>query len=332
MKYLLISLIVMLSGATVAGSDFSSGLGYADDADAGPGFQDCHRLAQQGDAYAQTNLGLMYANGQGAPASEEQALRWLQLAARQGHAGAQASLGLIYSNGHSVARDYARALYWYKEAAASGFAAAQFNLGYMYAHGLGVEQDLDAAAMWYRRAAEQGNASAQYKLGMMYSKGFALPQDFGKAVYWFTKAASQGNAGAQFNLGLRYLHGEGVEQDTVAAYKLLLQASFNIGKNARDSRELVDSQLTGEQIEETQRGALLASRYLICQSIGSPAAGYNGRLLSILPAAVPCHPPCCPMRLHPAMSCPAGTGPAWTAGSSAMTCCTPKSRVISFAS
>src|SRR5262245_20471904 len=56
-------------------------------------------LADQGLAKAQIILGIMYANGQGAPKSDTEAMKWYRLAADQGDAGAQTALGVIYVNG-----------------------------------------------------------------------------------------------------------------------------------------------------------------------------------------------------------------------------------------
>src|SRR5579863_1985301 len=50
-------------------------------------------LAEQGDPYAQANLGLMYAKGQGVPQDIAQAADWYRKAAEQGNAFAEGSLG-----------------------------------------------------------------------------------------------------------------------------------------------------------------------------------------------------------------------------------------------
>ena len=85
----------------------------------------------------------------------------LQLA-EQGYAYAQYNLGVMYENGRGVRQDYAEAVKWYRQAAAQGFADAQFNLGVMYGNGQGVRQDYAEALRWYRKATEQGHAEAQY--------------------------------------------------------------------------------------------------------------------------------------------------------------------------
>jgi hypothetical protein len=123
----------------------------------------CHRLADQGDAMAQYNLGVMYAKGEGVP------------------------------------QDYAEAVKWYRKAADHGWADAQYNLGVMYYNGRGVPQDYAEAVKWFRKAADQGYANAQYNLGVMYDNGRGVPQDFVEAHKWFNLAATQGDADATKN-------------------------------------------------------------------------------------------------------------------------------------
>ena len=68
----------------------------------------------------------------------EEALRLCRPLAEQGDAQAQSDLGLMYAQGLGVAQDYAEAVTLFREAAEQGFAQAQSNLGLMYAQGLGV--------------------------------------------------------------------------------------------------------------------------------------------------------------------------------------------------
>ena len=69
-------------------------------------------LAQQGNARAQVNLGLMYYQGVGVPRDYQEALKWYRKAAEQGYASAQNNLGLHYCNGQGVPRDYVLAHMW----------------------------------------------------------------------------------------------------------------------------------------------------------------------------------------------------------------------------
>ena len=55
--------------------------------------------AEQGDAGAQADLGLMYVSGRGVLQDFAEAVRWYRLAAEQGNGAAQGSLGLMYHAG-----------------------------------------------------------------------------------------------------------------------------------------------------------------------------------------------------------------------------------------
>ena len=50
------------------------------------------------------------------------ALKWYRMAAEQGDADAQTDLGIMYDNGFGVPQDYAEALKWYRKAAEQGYA------------------------------------------------------------------------------------------------------------------------------------------------------------------------------------------------------------------
>ena len=63
-------------------------------------------LAEQGNADAQFNLGLMHFNGTGVPQEDQLALKWFRLSADQGDAFAQFALGNMYYMGRGVTRNF----------------------------------------------------------------------------------------------------------------------------------------------------------------------------------------------------------------------------------
>ena len=69
-------------------------------------------LAEQGDAEAQINLGMMYYRGQGVPQDYLEAATWYRLSAKQGNAFAQFDLGMMYENGQGVLQDNTQAYKW----------------------------------------------------------------------------------------------------------------------------------------------------------------------------------------------------------------------------
>ena len=88
------------------------------------------------------------------------ALKSWQPHAEHGHAEAQNNLGVIYANGQGVPRDDAEAVKWWRKAGEQGNAMAQFNLGVSYKTGWGVPQDYVSAHMWLNLAAAAGYETA----------------------------------------------------------------------------------------------------------------------------------------------------------------------------
>ena len=76
------------------------------------------KLAEQGDAEAQCNLGECYAKGDGVPQSESEALIWFRKSAKQGYAPAQYNLGYCHVIGYGgVFPSYSEAVIWFWRAA-----------------------------------------------------------------------------------------------------------------------------------------------------------------------------------------------------------------------
>ena len=102
--------------------------------------------------------------------TEDGQLSELKARAENGDAEAQFDLGLVYEKGGHV-RDYAKARKWYQKAAEQGHTQALYNIGFMYERGRGVKQDVTEARKWYQRAARKGHppcknppSSAQYAI------------------------------------------------------------------------------------------------------------------------------------------------------------------------
>ncbi len=114
--------------------------------------------------------------------------------AEQGNAGAQTMLGIMYLRGQGVAPDLALAARWLRASAAQGNAQAQYRLAMMHLAGDGVVQDLVAAAALLRAAAEQGLAQAQVNLAAMLYQGIGVTRDLRLSYLYAALAARQGDA------------------------------------------------------------------------------------------------------------------------------------------
>ncbi|MFT5446561.1 MAG: hypothetical protein ACI9DC_001730 [Gammaproteobacteria bacterium] len=108
MKRLLLTLVLLWPATVLA--DFSEGLAAAQRGDFATAMREWRPLAEAGNAYAQTSLGNMYANGNGVPEDDAEAVKWYRLAAAQGNADAQTNLGVMYDKGQGVPEDDAEAV------------------------------------------------------------------------------------------------------------------------------------------------------------------------------------------------------------------------------
>ena len=150
------------------------------------------RLAAQGDARAQTSLGLMYARGLGFDKDLNEARRWWSLAAAQNDPGAQHNLGLVYLEGQGVAADAAQALHWFRQAAARGHVLSQRMLGLMLYDGEGTAPDRIAGLTWLTIAAQNGEEGAEQTLKLLAGKVPAeqMNQARARAREWLKKNAA----------------------------------------------------------------------------------------------------------------------------------------------
>jgi TPR repeat protein len=105
MKRFLATLLAAATLGLIAYAGFKEGLSAYRQGDYAKALKEWQPLAEQGDAVAQFNLGLMYANGQGVPQDYKEALKWFRKAAEQGVASAQHNLGVMYAFGQGMPQD-----------------------------------------------------------------------------------------------------------------------------------------------------------------------------------------------------------------------------------
>ncbi len=121
--FLLLSLIPFPAWAV----DFDKGWAAYNNGDYVTALKEWTPLAEQGDAYAQNNLGNMYADGRGVLQDDQTAVEWVTRAAEQGNARAQFNLGNMYYKGEGVVQNYIYAHMWWNIAASSGNEVASKN-------------------------------------------------------------------------------------------------------------------------------------------------------------------------------------------------------------
>ncbi|MGB6494758.1 MAG: hypothetical protein WBD78_03115 [Methylocella sp.] len=150
--------------------------------------------AEAGDAAAQFDLAIRYAEGGAGPRNYKLAAQWYEKAAQQGLAVAEYRLGSLYEKGLGVGKDMQRAKDLYQRAAEKGNTRAMHNLGVLAAEG--GKPNYTSAALWFGKAAEYGIRDSQYNLAVLLARGLGLPKDLVKSYTWFAIVAAAGDADA----------------------------------------------------------------------------------------------------------------------------------------
>ena len=175
----------------------------------------------EGQVWAQTRLGALYARAENSPLLWEKGARLLELAATQGDAEAKYELASMYAAGRGVTASAVNAFDLMKEAADSGMADAQYQLAAMYVAGRGTAPDKNAATEWGRRAAQQRHVPAQFSLGCLLVESSDAAAK-AEGVQWLKRAAEAGNRQAALFLATALARGEyGLAKDEAQAEALL---------------------------------------------------------------------------------------------------------------
>ena len=111
-------LLALSSGPVWAGYD--EGVAAYKEADYATALREFRLLAEKGVVVAYTNLGYMYALGEGVAPDMAEAARWFHKAAEAGSVAAQLTLGVLHFNGEGVSRNYPLAYAWFSVAATQG--------------------------------------------------------------------------------------------------------------------------------------------------------------------------------------------------------------------
>ncbi len=154
------------------------------------------KAADAGHVRAQVVLGTIY----DAAEQDEDAVRYLAMAAERGDPEGATLLAGLYEAGEGVARDPAKARQLLEKAAGAGYRDATFLIAAAYLNGgLGLaaaERASPAALDWIRKAADGGHLPSVDRLAVAYRKGdFGLAADARKAQEWEARARAIRGAG-----------------------------------------------------------------------------------------------------------------------------------------
>jgi len=206
--------------------------------------------ADAGQAEAEFDLGVMYAQGFGVLRDLNLAASWYRKAADQGNAEAEFALGQMYAQGWGVPRDTADAIRWFQMANSVDSDGPPTD--WMSLTGYGIEKDPQQAAYWYQQAANSGHPEAQYFLALLYSSGKGVKKDEEQAERWISSSASQGYSPAMAELGKRFASGNGVAKDDKRAYFWLTLAFLHGDKSEEKLRTAEAAKLPAADVTQQE--------------------------------------------------------------------------------
>lgn len=191
--------------------------------------------AMANDPDAQFYLAVLYSEGDGALPDDNLAVRWLKNAAEAGHQQAQQTLPQaekMAARRKESNEKEAKKISEIQSKAEAGNAEAQKTLANYYIEGIGVTQDANKAISWYKKAADTGDAVAMRQLGVVYDKGRGVVVNYIEAVKWYKSAAEKGDSQAQFNFGILQYYGHGIERNEEQGKEWIRRAAEQNNKMA----------------------------------------------------------------------------------------------------
>ncbi|MCK4974944.1 MAG: sel1 repeat family protein [Sulfurimonas sp.] len=193
------------------------------------------KLADEGNADAQTSLAFMYQKAQGCEKNDAKALELYEKAVEAKQPYALFNLAILYMNGlGGVQTDQFKAHELHMEAATREVPPAMYEVALMLERGLGCLQNYSEAAFWYEEGAKRGHLESFNNLGVLYKDGHGVESDRDRCFLCFSRAADGGLAEGLYNLGQLYDQGYGCEEDHDKALDLCRKAAYKGHKKAKE--------------------------------------------------------------------------------------------------
>jgi len=207
------------------------------------------RLAAQGDAEAQNDLGTLYLKGEGVPRDPDRAYSLFLKSAEKGLASAQFNLGLCYLDGVGVPKSDKQAFLWFLKAARQDHQMSQYNVGLFLFNGQGVSKNYELGESWLLKADGNGSVEAAFSLGVAYANGLGVGKNLYSAVRFFTKAAIRGDAESMYNVGYSFDRGMGATRNDIDALAWYSLSATKGHKPASVRVVEMKSRMNSDQIE-----------------------------------------------------------------------------------
>jgi hypothetical protein len=150
---------------------------------------------------------------------------YFKLSADQGDAAAQFNYGVMLFWGDGISMNKSLAAHYFKLSADQGIAAAQFNYGFMLSRGDGISMNKSLAVHYFKLSADQGISLAQVEFANLLHCADHGSINFAESENYLRLASGQGSAVGQLRLGLSLFCGSFGHFDLTEARDLFDKSS-----------------------------------------------------------------------------------------------------------
>lgn len=189
-----------------------------------------------------------------AHASDQALFKSLTKLANDGNARAQYNVGMMLNNGMGTKQNLQKAFYWFSKAAEAGDVLAAYKVGCFYGGQFAnFKIDIDKSLQNKLIAANAGYSLAQHDVGVLY---FGQGQ-FDKALSFWQQAADQGYPQALYNLSVANHEGKLVAKDATLAYAYFklakLKSEGALSSNAQSALDALKSTMSAADAEKAEQ-------------------------------------------------------------------------------
>ena len=181
--------------------------------------RDYEKACNDNDGRGCSNLGKLYAAGDGVERDESKAKIYYEKACNKLNNGDGCfRLGMLYNYGDTVEHDNKKALTYYEKACSLNNGGGCRGAGDLYHKGDDVKKDYKKALTYFEKACNLNDGDGCYRIGSLYNDGEGVKQDYRKALTYYEKACNLNEGTGCFNLGNLYYNGQSVKQDYSKAF------------------------------------------------------------------------------------------------------------------
>ncbi|MDP4176148.1 MAG: tetratricopeptide repeat protein [Bacteroidota bacterium] len=149
--------------------------------------------------------------------------------ANEGNPFAEHELGLRYLTGDGFPVDTPKSIYWIKKAADKNLPAADYNYAIFLHNGWGVDWNPFEAYNHFMKAAEKGMVEAEYIVGLLLTDNLVVSKNLSEAYKYIKKAAASGFKPAKDVLKEFHKNGIGIGIDSSLVTQTDSSGSSNTG-------------------------------------------------------------------------------------------------------